>query len=119
LLVTRANSVNELQDIWTLEDAALLAEGINVGKWHQISNNYLESHLFGDPTFSFDSQVNKDLIYVMNSHTKNELSKLKTLAKKSQLPIVRALSLNEIFKIEGNKCSSFLKDVFLMINHQM
>jgi hypothetical protein len=112
-VVTRANSVNELQDIWTLEDAALLAEGINVGKWHQVSNNYLESHLFGDPTFSFDSQVNKDLIYVMNSHTKNELSKLKTLAKKSQLPIVRALSLNEIFKIEGNKCSSFLKDVFL------
>lgn len=111
-VITRANSVNVLQDIWTLENAGMLAEGISVGKWHRVSNSYLESHLFGDPTFSFDAPKNLDLEFVMSSHTKSDLNKLKNIAQKSSLPIARALALVEIEKLSGKESASFLRDIF-------
>ncbi|MBP5522363.1 MAG: HEAT repeat domain-containing protein [Bacteroidales bacterium] len=51
-LAVTANSVNIIQDHWKNELAGLLISGTCVGEWVR---NYmtLESHLFGDPTFSF------------------------------------------------------------------
>jgi hypothetical protein len=112
-VVNRANSVNELQDVWTLEDAGLLAEGVSVGKWHQVSNNYLESHLFGDPTFAFDAPENKDLSFIMDSHDKSDLIRLQSLALKSELPAARGLALVEIVKLNGKESAPFLKNIFL------
>lgn len=47
-----ANSVNIIQDHWKNELAGLLTTGLCAGSW---ARNYmtLESHLFGDPTYSF------------------------------------------------------------------
>lgn len=51
-IVVKANSVNTLQDIWSIELIGLLYEGVSVGNWaKQIFT--LESHLIGDPTFAF------------------------------------------------------------------
>lgn len=47
-----ANTVNVKQDIWADEHLGLLSYGIRLGAWHR-SRVYLESHLFGDPTFHF------------------------------------------------------------------
>lgn len=111
-VVNRANSVNELQDVWTLEDAGLLAQGVSVGKWHQVSNNYLESHLFGDPTFAFDAPANGELDYVLGEHTKSDLNKLKNIAQKSDLPVIRGIALTEIAKLSGSEAAAFLSDIF-------
>jgi hypothetical protein len=50
-----ANSVNVKQDIWSDELLGVLSYGVRIGEWHRI-RTYLESHLFGDPTFRFNGE---------------------------------------------------------------
>ena len=51
-IAVTANSVNIIQDHWKNELIGLLGQGVCVGNW--IKNiQTLESHLFGDPTYSF------------------------------------------------------------------
>jgi len=49
-----ANSVNVLQDLWADEHIGLLGYGMRIGQRNRL-NNYLESHVIGDPTFRFQS----------------------------------------------------------------
>lgn len=51
-VVAQGNTVNVLQDKWSLELFGMLAEGIRIGFW-QKEIQTLESHLIGDPTFRF------------------------------------------------------------------
>lgn len=51
-VVTIANSVNSLQDKWCDANIGLLGYGMRVGNFVKY-NPYLESHIIGDPTFSF------------------------------------------------------------------
>lgn len=51
-IAVTGNSVNIIQDHWKNELIGLLAHGVCIGNW--IKNiQTLESHLFGDPTFTF------------------------------------------------------------------
>lgn len=52
------NSVNIIQDHWKNELAGLLSYGVCVGNWAKM-NMTLESHIFGDPTYSFTSRDEK------------------------------------------------------------
>lgn len=54
-IVVKANSVNTLQDTWTNRLLGILDYGVSVGQWAQMSMT-LESHLFGDPTYSYTNQ---------------------------------------------------------------
>lgn len=45
-------SVNSLQDKWPDEFLGLFAAGIRIGQWGR-HVHYLETHLFGDPTYRF------------------------------------------------------------------
>lgn len=49
-VVTQGNTVNVLQDKWSMELVGMIAEGARIGFW-QKEFQYLESHLLGDPTF--------------------------------------------------------------------
>lgn len=49
-VVTQGNTVNVLQDKWSMELIGMIAEGARIGFW-QKEFQYLESHLIGDPTF--------------------------------------------------------------------
>jgi len=51
-IVAQGNTVNVLQDKWSLELVGMLAEGARAGFW-QKEFQYLESHLIGDPTYHF------------------------------------------------------------------
>ena len=51
-MVAQGNTVNVLQDKWSMQLIGLLSEGVRVGFW-QKETQTLESHLFGDPTFRF------------------------------------------------------------------
>lgn len=49
-IVTQGNTVNVLQDKWSMELIGMIAEGARVGFW-QKEIQTLESHLIGDPTY--------------------------------------------------------------------
>lgn len=49
-VVTQGNTVNVLQDKWSMELIGMLAEGVRIGFW-QREIQTLESHLVGDPTY--------------------------------------------------------------------
>lgn len=49
-VVTQGNTVNVLQDKWSMELIGMIAEGVRIGFW-QKEFQFLESHLIGDPTF--------------------------------------------------------------------
>ncbi len=49
-VVTQGNTVNVLQDKWSMELIGMLAEGARIGFW-QKEIQTLESHLIGDPTY--------------------------------------------------------------------
>lgn len=51
-VVTQGNTVNVLQDKWSMELIGMLAEGARIGFW-QKEIQTLESHLIGDPTYRF------------------------------------------------------------------
>ncbi len=55
-----ANSVGVLQDLWPLEMLGLLNSGYRIGNWLK-HTAYLETHILGDPTFSFASFRAKEL----------------------------------------------------------
>ncbi|MDZ7261733.1 MAG: hypothetical protein ONB05_06475, partial [candidate division KSB1 bacterium] len=46
------NSVNVRQDVTFMDELGAVRCGVRIGTWHQLQP-YLESHLFGDPTFRF------------------------------------------------------------------
>jgi len=58
-LVGIGNSVNVAQDVWANELMGLIAYGVRIGLWHR-TRSYLESHLFGDPTFHFTAPDDND-----------------------------------------------------------
>lgn len=49
-VVTQGNTVNVLQDKWSMELIGMLAEGARIGFW-QRELQWIESHLIGDPTY--------------------------------------------------------------------
>lgn len=49
-VVAQGNTVNVLQDKWSMELVGMLAEGARIGFW-QKEIQTLESHLIGDPTY--------------------------------------------------------------------
>ncbi len=72
-MVVRANSVNTLQDIWTVELSGLLNLGVCVGDVYK-GQLAIEQHLFGDPTFAFAPQsevlggydIARDIVFKKN-----------------------------------------------------
>lgn len=59
-VAVKANSVNTLQDTWTTELAGILNYGVSIGNWTKLQYT-LESHVIGDPTFSFAPENNADI----------------------------------------------------------
>lgn len=68
-IATFANSVGVLQDLWANEMMGLIQNGTRVGQILKHSA-YLETHIFGDPTFSFTAENqlawNKELAHNTN-----------------------------------------------------
>jgi len=90
-IVAQGNTVNALQDKWTLELLGMLAEGARVGLWH-METQFLESHLIGDPTYRFFSEGSKRF----NDNPNLQALALKQLSKNP--PKDFSKSLLKIFK---------------------
>jgi len=90
-MAVRANSVNTLQDIWADRYVGLLNEGVCVGNWVK-HTFYLETHLLGDPTFSFKAEKPSDLDYNIVVRRNNPQYWKKLFAKSGRSDI-KALAL--------------------------
>lgn len=96
-MVVRANSVNVLQDTWTNEMIGLLSEGVCVGNWAK-EIAYLESHLYGDPTYKFEnSGENNDYDYYLGA--KRGSAKYWKKCMESKLPDVRSMGLRKLYEM--------------------
>ncbi len=102
------NSVNVLQDLFVSELIGLLNFGVRVGEWHRY-NNYLESHLIGDPTFRFRRPENISSLNSLRNPNEKTLHKLLN----SDNAIFRAFAVLNLFNIRGEKLSDILKEIYL------
>lgn len=102
-----ANSVNVLQDLFVTELIGLLNYNFRLGEWHKF-NNYLESHLIGDPTFRFSSESSKDL---KKKFTNPDITEFENLIKSSE-PVLRTFAVYYLFKLKKEKFSKKLMEFY-------
>lgn len=105
VIVAEANSVNVLQDKWADELLGLLNLGVRIGLRHREINT-LESHLIGDPTFSFNSNLDFDLNQKLVLE-KNDVSFWRDLLS-SPFDELRSVALRYLF---DNLNSDFEKEL--------
>ncbi|MEA1986084.1 MAG: HEAT repeat domain-containing protein [Candidatus Marinimicrobia bacterium] len=106
-IVGIANSVNVKQNIWCNELLGILNYGVRIGEWHKF-NNYLESHIIGDPTFHF---LNSNGINLSKLLSKNNKQSFKKLLNNND-PVLRTLAIKKIFDLEKEKFESKLIDIY-------
>lgn len=110
VISAEANSVNVLQDKWADELLGLLNEGVRIGLRHK-EINILESHLFGDPTFSFNSNSKNDLNNLLVNE-RNNLFKLQSFLEDDD-PVVAGLAIHLINKIQKNNFDKYLYERYV------
>lgn len=93
-----ANTTNALQDQWIDEFAGLLGYGVRFGMWHK-TNNLLESHLFGDPTFHFASVSDYEINKLLVTRAK-DLNIWKKMTENESVPL-RSLGIYMMYKNLG------------------
>lgn len=101
-----ANSVNVLQDVWADEHIGLIGLGIRIGQWNTFKN-YLESHVIGDPTFRFKSEIQLEMSGIesgknIKNHLSSGLAALRTLAVALLPEDDNELLAKKLFKIYQN-----------------
>lgn len=138
-LVVKANSVNTLQDTWTTELMGLLNMGVCAGNWAK-GELTLESHLLGDPTYSFvpesgitamfkNLNLNRDMVkekhntaywkQILSSKQAHKVpADLKALAIK-MLYNNKAITSGELLKIQENDPSRIVRLEAFMTNKQI
>lgn len=107
--VALANSVGVLQDLWPDEMMGLLYKGTRVGNWFkQVA--YLESHLFGDPAYSFAAD---------DKAAANRLVAFDTLPAATWQPLLQqndadwqCLALKKLFALKRDSVSGLLKTTY-------
>ncbi len=101
-----ANSVNVLQDKSSSDLMGLLNLGFSIGEVMQ-QTNILESHIIGDPTFCFSSDV-RDTI---NLYSKN-ISYWLDVLKSSNYPDIKALALYKLSDLKYSDIEPLLRDIY-------
>ncbi len=103
------NSVNVLQDVWSYELTGLISHGVRLGVWHQ-RHNTLETHLFGDPTFRYDSNGDIDLNAKLTQNHQ-DISFWRDLID-HDIPVLRALAVHKLFNHFGDEFEKELVSVY-------
>lgn len=110
VIVGEGNSVNCLQDKWANELLGLLNLGVRVGNRHRFVN-LLESHLIGDPTYRFHSNIQDDLNEKIVLQRDNETYWKSALRNENDE--IRGLGIRMLHNIRGEKWSKELKDIYM------
>lgn len=111
-----ANSVNVRQDISMVENIGALRYGVRIGKWHQLES-FLESHLFGDPTYHFANHKPKNLKYALPFELcVNEncsVGYFESIFKNSKTPYFRASALAALHQLRAKNIARHLKKALM------
>lgn len=108
-LVAHGNTVNVLQDKWTLEHIGLMNHGFRAGTWSMLTNT-LETSLSGDPTWRFSSDhtgLNEKII----SEKNNAAFWLSFLSK--QDAILQSMALKQLARMNYKGINDLLVQTFL------
>lgn len=106
-LVGLGNSVNVLQDKSSSDLFGMLSAGYNIGEVMQLTN-ILESHIIGDPTFHFTSNVDFERPDLHNTDSDYWLGYLDT-----KYPCdIQGLALHKLFNLNYEGLSKILLDTF-------
>ncbi|WP_127129950.1 HEAT repeat domain-containing protein [Pseudoflavitalea rhizosphaerae] len=113
-IVALANSVGVLQDLWPDEMLGLLQYNVRTGNWMK-HVAYLETHLFGDPTFRFAGNKSIDLNKAIVLQ-KNNAAYWETLLNHPSAD-VQCLAMEKIFRIKGVAASAMLRNKYFQSNY--
>lgn len=113
-IVALANSVGVLQDLWPGEMLGLLQYNVRTGNWMK-HVAYLETHLFGDPTFRFNSDKSIDLNKAIVLQKKNAAYWEPLLNHPSA--DVQSLAMEKIFRIKGVGAAAMLRNKYFNSNY--
>lgn len=116
-IAAQGNTVNVLQDKWSLELLGLLSEGARIGFW-QKEFQYLESHLIGDPTYQFASLGSREA-KVLNTRlaTKGgEMSTWKNYLKSNNVN-EQTIAIKQLSKIQSKDFSAQMLKLFRESKH--
>ncbi|MDZ7763796.1 MAG: HEAT repeat domain-containing protein [Melioribacteraceae bacterium] len=104
-----AGSIGVLQDLWANKSLGLLGYGMSVGHWFD-QNNYLEHHIYGDPTFHFKKTYEVDLNKKIREEKDNAdyWNNLLTAPE----PEIRALAIVQLYKLLGEEFIPKLIDIY-------
>ncbi len=109
-VVVQANSVNSLQDKWSTEFIGLLGMGMRFGAWSKYEA-YLETHVFGDPTFHLAS-ANK-----INTEYHNTSTKYWTKMLNAEEPSLQALAIRKLYESNEPGFSTRLLEIYKTSPH--
>jgi hypothetical protein len=113
-ILALANSVGVLQDLWPDEMLGLLQYNVRAGNWMK-HIAYLETHLFGDPTFRFSGDRSIDLNKAIVLQ-KNNAAFWESLLDHASAD-VQCLAMEKIFRIKGVAASSMLRNKYFNSNY--
>lgn len=107
-IVTQANTVNTIQDKWPDEFLGLLSHGLRIGQWGKYTH-FLETHIFGDPTFRFARNVTTgfDINDALTIH-KNDIKFWKKALLNPSVDI-QAIALRMLYENDYADISALLK----------
>jgi len=108
-ILTMANSINVLQDVWTTNLIGLLNNGVRAGNWFK-QQPYLETHLIGDPTFAYGTNNTVDYNQAMVNYDGN--NKFWEDLLKSNDADLQALALYKIAETKGVASSNLVKETY-------
>lgn len=115
-MVTLANSVGVLQDLWANEMMGLIQNGTRIGQILKHSA-YLETHIFGDPSFHFTAP-NSTHWNTQLAHNRSAKYWKKQL--NSDLPDVQALALRKLSEIiNKEEAIKLITDYFHHSKHEV
>ncbi len=110
-VVAQGNSVNTIQDKWPDEYLGILACGVRIGQWAR-QVHFLETHIFGDPTYRFDNTVDPELD--LNRCLVREKTHVGCWLRLLQHPAadVQALALRQLYENRAENLDALLKTTF-------
>lgn len=106
-MVAMANSINVLQDVRTTTLLGLLQHGVRAGNWFKYQA-YLETHLIGDPTFTFSGSTTVDYNNAIVNKDGNDKFWVELL--KVNDADLQSLALYHIAGSQKAGCSKLLRD---------
>ena len=110
-IVTQANTVNTIQDKWPDEFLGLLNYGLRIGQWGK-QTHFLETHIFGDPTFHFAKNTT-DKIDINEALTvrRNDIGFWKKMLANPSADI-QAIALRMLYANRYSGISELLKETY-------